>query len=130
MEPNTQVVTQPMQWASTKDILEVEPVSDKDSGVLRKLREVLIAHDAIDRFGVMLIHKHFDLNENEQLVEFTDTENRRLTIQPMADSDDLNTIQTAWRFSKHEGGMEPLTYCVNRCFNNPQGSHRTQHTPG
>ncbi|MGH9444140.1 MAG: hypothetical protein ACRD4Q_13765 [Candidatus Acidiferrales bacterium] len=76
---STQVVVQPMLWASTKDIEEVEPVSDKDADVLSELREVLVKHNAVDRFGIMLIHKHFDLAENEQMVEFTDLENRRLT---------------------------------------------------
>ncbi len=41
------VIVQPMQWASTKDIHEIEPISDKDSEILRELREVLVKHNAI-----------------------------------------------------------------------------------
>jgi hypothetical protein len=127
-----QVVVQPMQWASTKDIHEVEPISDKDSEILHQLREVLVKHNAIDRFGVTLIHKHFDLQENEQLVEFTDVENRRLTIQPLADGEAINTIETSWKFSKETGGPHPLTVCVFRCYYDaqPTPQHVGKHMAG
>lgn len=129
---STQLVLQPMQWGSTKDIHDVEPMSDKDSEVLREVREVLLKHDALDRFGVTLIHKHFDLQENEQLVEFTDIDNRRLTIQPVSDSESLNTIETSWKFSKEPSGPQPLTVCVFRCFYDAQSSpqHVGKHMPG
>lgn len=120
---STQVVVQPMQWASTKDIEEVEPVSDKDAEIFRELREVLVKHNAVDRFGVTLIHKHFDLAENEQLVEFTDLEKRWLMIKPVSDSEALNTIETSWRFSTEpEGPRYVMANCVGRCFSNPNST--------
>src|SRR5579863_719893 len=127
-----QVVVQPMQWAATKDIHEVEPVSDKDSAVLSEVRDVLLKHNALDRFGVMLIHKHFELAENEQLVEFTDEVNRRLTIQPVADGEGIKTIETSWKFSSESGGPKPLMVCVNRCFGNPYSTpgHVPKHVGG
>ena len=132
MSATSQVVVQPMQWASTRDIHEVEPISDKDSEVLRQLREVLLKNNAIDRFGVTLIHKHFDLQENEQLVEFTDIENRRLTIEPVSEGAGINTIETSWKFSKEVGGMQPLTICVFRCFydSNSTPQHVGKHCAG
>jgi hypothetical protein len=127
-----EVVLQPMQWASTKDIQEVEPISDKDSEVLRQLREVLLKNNAIDRFGVTLIHKHFDLRENEHLVEFTDIANRRLTIQPVSEGDGINTIETSWKFSGDERVMEVNTVCVLRCYYDSQSTpqHVGKHMAG
>jgi hypothetical protein len=126
---SSRVIVHPMQWASTKDIQEVEPISDSDSEVLVQLREVLLKNNAIDRFGVTLIHKHFDLQENEELVEFTDIENRRLTIEPVSAGEGINTIETSWKFSKEAGGMQPLTVCVQRCFFNANSTpqHTGQH---
>jgi hypothetical protein len=129
---SSQVVVQPMQWASTKDIHEVEPISDKDSEILQQLREVLVKYNAIDRFGVTLIHKHFELQENEQLVEFTDVENRRLTIQPVANGQAINTIETSWKFSEASSGPHPLTVCVFRCYYDAQSTpqHVGKHVTG
>jgi hypothetical protein len=129
---STQVVVQPMQWASTKDIHDVEPISDKDSEVLREVGEVLLKHNALDRFGVTLIHKHFDLQANEQLVEFTDIVNRRLTIQPVSEHETLETVETSWKFSKEAGGPHPLTVCIFRCFYDAQStpSHVGKHVGG
>jgi hypothetical protein len=127
-----EVVLQPMQWASAKDIQEVEPISDKDSEVLRQLREVLLKNNAIDRFGVTLIHKHFDLQENEQLVEFTDIENRQLTIQPVSEGEGINTIETSWKFSADARVMEVNTVCVLRCYYDSQSTpqHVGKHMAG
>jgi hypothetical protein len=130
MNPN--VVVQPVQWASLKDIHAVEPISEADADVLGQLREVLISNKATDRFGVMLIHKHFDLQENEQLVEFTDIESRRLTIRPVSDLEDIKTIETSWKFSADADGMEVNTVCVSRCFYDSQSTpqHVNKHMPG
>lgn len=130
---STQVVVQPMLWASTKDIAEVDPVTDKDADVLRDLHEVLMKHNAVDRFGIMLIHKHFDLAENEQMVEFTDVENRRLTLQPMLEGTVANTIQTSWKFpSDPDAPREAMADCVWRCFYNPNSTpqHVGKHSVG
>lgn len=129
---STQVVVQPMQWASTRDIHDVEPISDKDAEVLSELREVLLKHNAVERFGVTLIHKHFDLAENEQLVEFTDVDNRRLTIQPVSENKRLTTIETSWKFSPGPSGKQPLTVCVFRCYYDSQSTpqHVGKHMPG
>ena len=93
---------------------------------------MLLKHNALDRFGVTLIHKHFELEENEQLVEFTDIDSRRLTIQPVSDSESLNTVETSWKFSKEPSGPHPLTVCVFRCYydSEPSPQHVGKHVPG
>ncbi len=88
--------------AQLNDLLhidQIEPLSEKDMTCFEDLRAVLEKHGALKRFGVTLLHKHFDLEEGEVLVEHTDEKERLQTIQPERKSDDENKhiIQTAWR---------------------------------
>src|SRR4051812_15073087 len=73
----------PMQWADLKDIDEVEPIGESDSECLAEVREVLKKHGKRDRLGVALLHKHFDMAGDEVLVEYSDKEERVLTIKPV-----------------------------------------------
>jgi len=68
-----------VQYSSLMDI-EVELLGDRDHEVLTDRREVLRKHGATDPFGVYLLHKHFDLNENEVLMESTDAFARVTTV--------------------------------------------------
>lgn len=43
-------------------------------------------HNCIDRFGVALLHKHFDLQEDEVLLETTDVDGREQWIRPIKES--------------------------------------------
>ncbi len=133
MSTSASIVLQPMQWASTRDIEEVEPLSDTDARLLSELREVLLRHEALDRFGITLIHKHFDLADDEHLVEFTDLENRRLTLTPVPKATVMSTIQTAWKFSKDpDAGRESMAECVSRCYydQNSTPQHVNKHSIG
>lgn len=69
-----------VQYSSLMDIDEVELLGDRDHEVLTDRREVLRKHGAMDPFGVYLLHKHFDLNENEVLMESTDAFARVTTV--------------------------------------------------
>lgn len=51
------------------DIDEVEHLSAADEPLMRELREVLGRHGAERRFGLMLLHEHFAIGEDEVLVE-------------------------------------------------------------
>ena len=130
MTTPTQLTVQPMQWTSIKDLRDVAPLSAHDTQLLLELREVLIKHDAVDRFGVTLIHKHFDLAENEDMVEFTDPETRTLIIRPLADASQLKMIETSWKFSRNDSGGTPLincnTWCHDRCPNKADTSVDTR----
>ncbi|RYG88609.1 MAG: hypothetical protein EON58_19865, partial [Alphaproteobacteria bacterium] len=65
-----------MQWASLPDISDVEALSPADHECLDAIRDVLIRHKALGRFGVHLAHRHFDVAADEVLVEYTDIEAR------------------------------------------------------
>lgn len=81
-------------------ISEVEPHSDRDNALFAELAEVL-KRDALDRFGISLLHRHFDINPGEVLLETTDIPSRVQTIRPVP-HDEMTAdprIETAWRLS-------------------------------
>ena len=92
---------QPMQWKPIIDISEVEPLTEDDKELFRDVRDVLKKYGALDRFGLSVIHKHFDIDEDEGLLECTDIENRTLVTKPikMSEMDIENTTVTQWKLS-------------------------------
>lgn len=63
-------------------ITQVKPVSDEDADLLVEIRAVLEKYDALSRFGLQLLHKHFDLRSGEVLQEETDEDSRISIIKP------------------------------------------------
>lgn len=118
-----QLVLETVQWADLPDIDDVEPLGDSDAAVLREVGDLLRKHGVSERFGVCLLHRHFDVAPGERLVEETDVEARIsvLKVQP-ASVPRGAVIETMWRF-----GREPLsiTECVKECDYN-QG-HKQKH---
>jgi hypothetical protein len=92
------------------DIDEVEPLNAADGPVMAELYEVLARHGALGRFGVTLLHQHFELAGDEVLLERTDPVSRRQVIEPvkMDTLVGLNPIQTSWRLDTGK----PAMYCV------------------
>ena len=84
------------------DINVVQPISSQDEACMAELRDVLKRHDRMDRFGLCLLHSHFDIGDDEILLETCDDETRTLTIRPVKkselDHDDL--IFTNWSFDQ------------------------------
>ena len=78
-----QLNVQSMQWSSLNHFADVQPITDQDTPCLEEIRQVLMKHNAVGRFGIALLHNHFDLEEDEILMETTDLTNRTQTIQPM-----------------------------------------------
>jgi hypothetical protein len=80
-------------------IREVEPRSEKDDTLFAELADVLKKHNALDRIGVSLLHRHFDIKPGEVLLETTDIPSRVQTIRPVP-HDEMTTdpyIETSWR---------------------------------
>jgi hypothetical protein len=115
------IVTSPMQWKSVRDISDVPPMSDADADCLREIRDVLSKYDCLDRFGISLIHKHFELGSDEYLLEEVDEPNRTLTVRPMHGSPSAGSIETQWQLRTGEA----LTLCHGYC--DPPGGHRHYH---
>lgn len=117
------VEVRPMQWASTPDIDEVSRFCETDIECFRELRDVLKRFDALDRFGITLIHNHFDLSEDEALVEFTDVENRKLVTVPLKLSE-INQQQvtvTNWQLGDSGDLIKRQCYCQRTSDSHTRG---------
>src|SRR2546425_11786166 len=111
MEPTA---IQPLQRAEVPDLEEVPPLSERDFDCIREVRDVLAKHGALERFGLSLLHQHFDLAPDECLVEFVDYDTRTLITRPVKSSslEAQRSIETQWRLS--DGSA--VTTCNGRCF--------------
>jgi len=81
------------------DIRDVEPLNEKDLPIMDEIYHVLRKHDALQRFGVTLLHEHFEIDDDEVLIEMTDRNTRTQTIQPVNKNhpDLIGSIETSWR---------------------------------
>lgn len=121
------------QWNHLTDIHDIKPLGDQDRACLEAIRDVLDQHRCLDRFGLNLLHKHFEMAADEILVEEVDEKTRTLVTRPVnvtAMSADLETgIATQWHWQRNkDGAFEQV--CVARCFpgNWQSPGHSNQHT--
>jgi len=72
----------------------------KDQPLFDEIKSVLAKHGATHRFGVTLLHKHFDVMEGERMVEVCDEETRTLTLRPTTTpaGAEETYVGTNWRF--------------------------------
>lgn len=115
------IVAQPMQWVGTPDIGDVAPLSADDRDCLREIRDVLSKYGYLNRFGISLIHKHFEIGEDECLVENIDVETRTLTVRPVKKGSVGHAIETQWRLA--DGAA--LVVCDQQCVYN--AGHTSRH---
>lgn len=95
---------------------EVKPYSSDDETCFRELREVLLKHDAIDRFGVCLLHEHFPMDDEEMLLETVDEQARTMTISPARmTGEESGVLETIWRFSPYADMGSPTQKCIQGC---------------
>jgi hypothetical protein len=80
------LVLQPLQWNTLRDIDAVKPIDASDAECLEELRRVLEKHNRLDRFGVALLHRHFDVADDELLLETTDVSRREHWVRPVKKS--------------------------------------------
>lgn len=107
---------------------DVEPMNDKDIPCINELRDVLKRHGALDRFGITLLHKHFNIDHDEVLVERTDEASKVQTIRPYRKADlDTCIQQTAWRLSDGAAVMGCYTVCIR---DSDRGWHHSHVTSG
>jgi len=109
-------------WAALPDVSDVQPLSAGDRAMFDEIREVLQRHQALQRFGLNLLHRHFNLEDGECILETTDTTQRRqlIEVRKLSELAGQRVIETQWVF---DGGG--TLYCVGFCNYN-QG-HRHLH---
>lgn len=121
------VQIQPMQWASIPYMgdADLEVFTDEDAACFKDIRDVLMKHNALHRFGMFLIHQHFEIADDEEMMECTDHDGRTLTIVPRKKSaiDRSVTVPTNWVFTTSEEVAIACCTCA-RNENGHQGYHR------
>jgi hypothetical protein len=72
----------------------------------RRYDKYLEKHGKLDRFGITLLHDHFQTLTNEVLVEKADVSKRTMTMQPeVIDPSNINAVDTQW----YLGSSMPLS---------------------
>ena len=94
-------------------ISEVLPISEGDEACLQELKDVLRKHGCLSRFGVLLLHEHFPISDDEVLVESCDPATRTLVSRPKKSQElsGVDAIETSWRLDTEE----TLAYCKSKC---------------
>jgi hypothetical protein len=108
-------------WTEFPEVGEVRPIGDDDYAILSEIRDVLIKHNAINRFGINLIHRHFDLNQDEVIFETTDVPKRpqHMEVRPASEMADYeNVLETQWVFDTTRSVV-----CVGYCDYNRGHKH-------
>jgi hypothetical protein len=106
-------------YADLPHIEEVRPRTSADDALFAEMAEVLKRHNALDRFGVCLLHTHFAIDDGEVLVEETDENGRVQTIRPKPIGAHPDVIETSWRLGPNG---EAIQNCV--CVGTDGWSHR------
>lgn len=121
------IAIQPTQWGTLPDIDSVRrPLTELDSACLAEVRSVLSKHGRLDRFGIVLLHKHFELDADEALVETIDQENRILTVQPVKRRDVAGAIPTQWSLASEDAAQWCQTSCIWTDMKHVAQPHRSR----
>jgi hypothetical protein len=115
----------------------VAPLSEADGPCIRELSEVLSKYNALNRFGICLLHEHFPIDPDEILVESVDEDARTMVIKPVKKTETEGSfLETIWQLdlSRPPGHEpEPKQKCIQGCryINGPDGNkHYQTHKKG
>jgi hypothetical protein len=88
-----------------------------DYACLTEIRDVLARHQALDRFGVHLLHHPLPLREREVMLESVDPETRSLKIEIVdASAESLfSSLPKAWKLSHGS----TVASCIHRFSQSP-----------
>lgn len=116
-----------LAYRDLKDIDDVAPLGTEDAACLEELRAVLLRYNAIERFGITLLHSHFPVHKGERLLETCDPDQRTLTMRPVADDTlaDREIVETEWRFGR-SGDIQAAMTCAKACVAKNK-SHSKKH---
>jgi len=127
IEAKPRVVLETVQWTKLQQIEDIKPISDDDYEVLEELRQVLLRRGYQDRFGICLLHKHFDLKPGEAALEISNEEARISTISVVPEAEAQSAVETAWHFSADANAITAGRKCNIYCRGFAQTGHSRQH---
>lgn len=94
-----------MQWSKLDHIADVRPIDDTDAECLDEIKSVLAKHNCLDRFGIALLHNHFEVSDDEIMMETTDLERREHFVRPVKRSwleeQEITAQTTVVSFDEH-----------------------------
>ena len=112
-----------MQWFALTDIeVLAHGLSPIDVARLNEVRAVLESHGKLQRFGVSLLHKHFEIAADECLLETVDVQRRELRVRPVPKDALPQAVKSQWRLVDRS----PLQWCEAWC-NYSGGTHDHGH---
>lgn len=88
---------------------EAEGLGPRDEEFVRDLVALLERHGNLDRFGLCLLHEHFQLARDEVLVETNDPRTRTLTTRVVKSAETAHVKPSQWRF-RRSSGPEGVSY--------------------
>ncbi|MET9489769.1 hypothetical protein [Nocardia sp. NPDC006630] len=98
----SRVALNPLQWNSLEHIDDVRPIDDSDAACLEEIRLVLSKYGNLGRLGIALLHSHFQLADDEMMLETTDTEQREHWVRPVKK---MPRVQRPQGAPGHNGAM-------------------------
>lgn len=106
------------------DIDDCPPFGPDDEACFADIRQVLEKHGKLQRFGLTLLHQHFDVASDEILLETCDPVNRTLMVTPQPRSEHPvgRHRQTNWRLDSMSATQECTQICSMDSDNNHCGS--------
>ncbi|WP_175810630.1 hypothetical protein [Burkholderia cepacia] len=96
-----------------RPIDQIAPLDAEDMACFTEIRDILKKYGKLERFGITLLHKHFDINQDEVLIETVNSATRSMKLQPqIIDPSDVGMLDTQW----YLGSSIPLS--VVKCRTN------------
>ncbi|MGW8971349.1 hypothetical protein [Streptomyces platensis] len=77
---------------------DAEPLGPQDTEFARDIKAVLEKHGNLDRFGLVLLHDHFSVGNDEVLVETNDPQARTLHVEVERKGETKHAHPSQWRF--------------------------------
>jgi hypothetical protein len=109
-------VVMPTAWAELPYMSEVAPLNEADIPCLEEIRQVLAKHGRLDRLGVTLLHRHFEIGDEEILVEEIDFSGRRLIVRPIKKSVAGVCVETSWKLGSNAEQYCGKQHCWSTCI--------------
>jgi|GEM_PF-6015100 len=103
-------------WNDLSNLTDVHELTKDDDQCLLELQSIIEKQGLTSKFGVALLHKHFEIEEDEVLLESNNPVQRTLTSQPIKvnEAEKGEYATTIWRFD--EGNRYGCSYCQkNHC---------------
>lgn len=107
----------PTHWASLRYMSDVKPLNESDAPCLEEIRRVLEKHGRLERLGVTLLHRHFEVADDEIMVEEINFGDRTLVVRPIKKGTIGPCVETAWQLNAGDAIQTcAKQHCYSTCI--------------